>query len=88
MSIDPFGYHLAGCKIGANAIRLHNEVVAVVAKLLGHCTLTVDAIVEPMRLFAVAAEDASSQRPDVSLRNLRGLGRQVITNVAVTGIDG
>ena len=22
-AIDPFGYHLVGCKIGANAIRLH-----------------------------------------------------------------
>ena len=22
--IDPYGYHLVGCKIGANAIRLHD----------------------------------------------------------------
>ena len=29
--IDPHGYHLVGCKIGANAIRLHNEVVVMVA---------------------------------------------------------
>ena len=31
--IDPYGYHLVGCRIGANAIRLHDEVVAMVAKL-------------------------------------------------------
>ena len=32
-AIDPFGYHLTGCKIGANAIRMHDEVVMMVAKL-------------------------------------------------------
>ena len=32
-SIDPFGYHFVGCRTGANAIRLHDEVVAVVARL-------------------------------------------------------
>ena len=32
-AIDPYGYHLVGCKIGANAIRLHDEVVMMVAKL-------------------------------------------------------
>ena len=26
-AIDPFGHHLTGCKIGANAIRMHDEVV-------------------------------------------------------------
>ena len=53
--LDPFGYHLVGCKIGTNAIRLHDEVVVVVAKLF--TSLRVDAIVEPMRPFADAAED-------------------------------
>ena len=52
-----------------------------VAKLFR--TLRVDAIVEPMRLFTDATED-----PDIFLRNPRGLGRQVITDVAVTGVDG
>ena len=85
-SIDPFGYHFTGCNIGANAIRLHDEVVTIVAKLFR--TLRVDAIVEPTRLFANAAEDASNQRPDIFLRNPRGLGRQIIIDVAVTGIDG
>ena len=35
--IDPFGYHyhyhLVGCKIGANAIRLHDQVVVLIARL-------------------------------------------------------
>ena len=75
-SIDPFGYHLVGCKIGVNAIRLHDEVVAVVAKLFR--SLRVDAIVEPIRLFADATEGAANQRLDAFLRNPRGLGRQVI----------
>ena len=57
-----------------------------VAKLFR--TLRVDTIVEPMCQFSDAAEDACNQRPDIFLRNLRGLGRQVIIDVAVTGVDG
>ena len=53
--VDPYGYHLVGCKIGANAIRLHDEVVAMVAKLFR--SLRLDAIVEPLRLFSDADED-------------------------------
>ena len=85
-AIDPYGYHLVGCKIGANAIRLHDEVVMMVVKLFR--TLRVDAIVEPTRLFIDVAEGAGNQRPDIFLRNPRGLGRQIIIDVAVTGIDG
>ena len=54
-AINPCGYHLVGCKIGANAIRLHDEVVAIVAKLFR--SLRLDAIVEPLRLFSDADED-------------------------------
>ena len=32
--IDPFGYHMVGRKVGAKAIRLHDEVVFILAKLL------------------------------------------------------
>lgn len=87
-SIGPFGYHMVGCKIGANAIRLYDEVVAVVAKLFR--SLRVDAVVEPTRLFVEVAEDRSSQRSDTFLRDPIGLGtgRQAILDVAVTGIDG
>jgi len=31
--IDPFSYHMVGCKIGANASRLHDEVVFILADL-------------------------------------------------------
>ena len=36
-AIDPYGYHLVVCEIGANAIRLHDEAVAMVAKLSRNC---------------------------------------------------
>ena len=71
-SIDPFSYHFTGCKIGANAIRLHDEVVMMVAKLFR--TLRDDAIVEPTRLFIDVAEGAGNQRPDIFLRNPRDAG--------------
>ena len=41
-----------------------------------------------MRLFNDVAEDACNQRPDIFLRDPRRLGRQVIIDVAVTGVDG
>ena len=85
-SIDPFGYYFVGCKTGANAIRLHDEVVAVVARLFR--SLRLDAIVEPTRLFDHNPGDVSNQRPDIFIRNPRGSGKQVIIDVALTGIDG
>ena len=58
--------------IAANAIRLHDEVVFILAKLFR--SLRVDAIVEPLRIFS----EASNQRPDILLRNPRGgFGRKV-----------
>ena len=36
-----------------------------------------------MRLFSNADEDASNQRPDIFIRNPRGLGRQVIIDEVV-----
>ena len=62
--------------------------VVMVAKLFR--TLRLDAIVEPMRLFADVAEDPGNQRPDIFIRNPLGLGRQIIIDVAVTvtGVDG
>ena len=67
--VGPFGYHMVGCKIGANAIRLHDEVVAVVAKLFR--SLHVDTIVEQICLFADVGESRNNQRPDTFLRNPR-----------------
>ena len=36
--------------------------------------------------FIDVAEGAGNQRPDIFLRNPRGLGRQIIIDVAVTGL--
>ena len=37
--------------------------------------------------FTDVAEGPGNQRPDIFIRNPRGLGRQVIINIAVTGVD-
>ena len=47
-----------------------------------------DAIVKPTRLFDHASGEVSNQRPDIFLRNPRGLGKQVIIGVALTRVDG
>ena len=60
--ITPFGYHLVGCKKGANAIRPHDVVVAVVATLFR--SLHLDTIVEPTRLFDHNSGHISKQRPE------------------------
>ena len=73
--IDPCGYHFVGCKTAANAIRLHDEVVAVVAWLFR--SLRLDVIVEPTSLFGDNLGDVSNQRPDIHIRNPRK-SRQVI----------
>ena len=42
--VDPFGYHVLGCDVGADAIRLHDEVVAgrqKSQKILRRCLLCV-----------------------------------------------
>ena len=58
--------------MGANAIRLHDEVVSMLARLF----------------YREASASGNNQRPDILLRNPRGLGRQIIIDVAVTGIEG
>ena len=57
--MDPFGYHMVGCKLGANAIRLHDEVVSMLARLFR--SVRVDAIVEPKRIFTKASASGSNQ---------------------------
>ena len=84
--VDPFGYRMVGCKIGANAIRLRDEVVYILAKLFR--SLRVDAIVEPSRTFSDAATASANQRPDALLRSPRGFSRQATLDVAITAIDG
>merc|ERR1711871_1284686 len=60
-------------------------VVAVVAWLFR--SLLLDVIVEPTSLFCDNLGDVSNQRPDIHIRNPRK-SRQVIIDVALTGIDG
>ena len=47
-----------------------------------------EAIVEPMRLFAELSGDRNNQRPDILLGNPRDFGRQIILDVALTGVNG
>ena len=75
-TVDSFGYHMVGWQIEANAIRLYDEVAFPLAKL--STSLCVDAIVEPLRLFANAGSRGNSQRPGIFLRNQEALGGQVI----------
>jgi len=75
-----------GCKIGANAIRLYDQVVVLIARLFR--SLRFEAIVEPIRLFAEASPNSENQRPDILIRYPRGFGRSIILDVAITGIDG
>ena len=65
---------------------MHDEVVAVVAWLFR--SLRLDAIVEPTSLFDHNLGDVSNQRPDIHIRNPRKSGKQVIIDVALTGVDG
>ena len=68
---------------------MHDEVVAVVARLFR--SLRLDVIVEPTRLFDHNPDnpgDVSNQRPDIFIRNPRGASNLVIIDVALTGIDG
>ena len=55
--IDPFGYHMVGCKIGANAICLHDEVVLLLAKLFR--SLRLDAYLLRRREIAIVNDQTS-----------------------------
>ena len=50
-------------------------------------SLRLDVIVEPTSLFGDNLGDVSNQRPDIHIRNPRK-SRQVIIDVALTGVDG
>ena len=84
-TIDRLSYHITGCKKDANAIRLHDNVVHILVILFRSIGLSVD--LEPMHLFSDFEPD-DNRRPDILIRNPYGGGRQIIIDVAVTGIDG
>ena len=71
--IDSFGYHMVGCKVGANAIRLHDEVGFTLANLFR--SIGVDPGMEPVRLFDADPDLDDRRRPDVLIRNPRGFDR-------------
>ena len=73
------------CKVGANAIRLHDEVVFTLANLFR--SIGIDPVVEPVRLFDADPDLDDRRRPDILIRNPRGFDRQVILDVSVTGAD-
>ena len=41
-----------------------------------------------LRIFSDVTPEASNQRPDTLLRNLKGFGRQATLDVAVAAVDG
>ena len=67
--------------VGASAIRTHDEVVSLLARLFR--SLLLDAIVEPIRLFADTSVEGCGQRPDILRRNPRGFGRQIILDFSL-----
>ena len=69
--IDPFGYHMVGCKVGANAIRLHDdEVVFTLANLFR--SIGIEPVVELVRLFDADPDLDDRRRPDILIRNPLG----------------
>lgn len=41
---------------------------------------------EPMRLSSEVSGDRNNQRPDILPRNPRGFGKQIILDIAITGV--
>ena len=66
--------------------RINKSIIILILMLFR--SLRLDAIVELIRLFDEALGVHNNQRPDILLRSPRGFGRQIIMDVAVTGIDG
>lgn len=64
---------MVGCKVGANAIRLHDEVVFALADLFR--SINVDPVVEHVRLFDADPDLDDRRRPDIIIRNPRGFDK-------------
>ena len=50
-------------------------------------SIGIEPVVEPVRLFDADPDLDDRRRPDILIRNPRGFDRQVILDVAVTGVD-
>ena len=68
----------------AHAIRLHNEITSAWTRLLRSLGLAMQLEF----LYFFASEDTDNRRPDIKIQNPFGEGRQIILDVAVTGVDG
>ena len=76
--LDPSGYHQTACKKDGGAIRLHDNLVHVIVKLLRLLGLSVD--LEPLDMFRNTQPD-DGRRPDIFLRGPYGGGRQKVIDV-------
>jgi len=77
--VDPVGYDMVDCQVVANAIRLHDEVVIILANLFR--SILIDHVVEPLQLFDADADDR--RIPNILIRNPRCFDRQVNFDVTV-----
>jgi len=84
-AIDKHGYHMTACKIGGNAIRLHDNLVHTLVALFRLLGLSV--ALEPMHMFSDLEAD-DNRRPDILIRNPYGGGNQIIVDAAVVGFNG
>lgn len=57
---------MVGCKIGANAIRLHDELVITLANLFR--SIHIDPAVMPVRLFDADLDLDNRRRLDIFIR--------------------
>ena len=73
------------CKIGGNAIRLHDNLVHTLVALFPLLGLSV--ALEPMHMFSDLESD-DNHRPDILIRNPYGGGSQIIVDAAVVGFNG
>ena len=71
--------------MGSNTQYIISNVVHIIVTLFRLLGLSV--ALEPMNLFSDFEPD-DNRRPDILIRNPYGGGKQIIIDVAVTGIDG
>ena len=82
---DVFGYHWANCPVRGYALILHDTIVHLFVIILRSIGLVV--VLEPLHLFENIQTD-DNRRPDICINNPYGGGRQIILDVAVTGVTG
>ena len=82
--IDPFGYHLTGCKIDGGAIRMHDNLVHTIVTLLRSIGLSV--ALEPLNTFSNHTPD-DNRRPDILIRNSYDGGSQVAIDAAISAFN-